>query len=375
MVNSSPSSRRSYDQESRTIRVPICFVVVVGLLVANLFLSAKHELVGGLREGESWSTISGGPLGGYGNKGACGKITPRMQIKLSDLVRSSGWNISCGKWTFPVNDVIQGQDITNNSKIPHIIHQTSRDRCVVREFMENINKWKENFEGWNYYLHDDYAMERLVTEFSTDFPMLPLVWRNCITTGAMKADLWRLLVLWGYGGLYTDIDAMPRHFSSRDILPTDDAVFVVDFDGTTSFHFMAVAPKHPLLFSTLHRSIHNILYTADTGRINPVKVSGPNALRLGLQDFLRLAGRQVPSNTPDLPPGNYTGLERKKVRILSHAQDSEYYIVREAQKLGRKKKYLAAMNMSHFTNSMYIKSHTSCMALVLQDTVKAQRPT
>jgi mannosyltransferase OCH1-like enzyme len=48
--------------------------------------------------------------------------------------------------------------------------------------------------------------------------------------GAAWIDLWRLLVLWKYGGIYADLDTspVPSLFNETTISEEDDAFFVVD---------------------------------------------------------------------------------------------------------------------------------------------------
>lgn len=99
------------------------------------------------------------------------------------------------------------ENITYTSrKIPKIIHVTSKTRCMTPPFLQNLDKWR--FDGYSFYFHDDAAMERLLSKYWPEFPHLQLL-QHCMISGASKADLWRLLVLWEYGGIYTDIDNAP----------------------------------------------------------------------------------------------------------------------------------------------------------------------
>jgi mannosyltransferase OCH1-like enzyme len=48
--------------------------------------------------------------------------------------------------------------------------------------------------------------------------------------GAAWIDLWRLLVLWKFGGIYADLDSspVPSRFNATTITPEDDAFFVLE---------------------------------------------------------------------------------------------------------------------------------------------------
>jgi mannosyltransferase OCH1-like enzyme len=85
-------------------------------------------------------------------------------------------------------------------KIPYIIHVTGKTRCLSHTFMVNLNKWK--LENHSFYFHDEDAMDRLLNENWPEFPQLKMM-QNCMVSGAAKADLWRYLVLYRYGGIYT----------------------------------------------------------------------------------------------------------------------------------------------------------------------------
>jgi mannosyltransferase OCH1-like enzyme len=66
--------------------------------------------------------------------------------------------------------------------------------------VEMIDQWR--FDGYSLYFHDDVAVDRLLAKYWPEFPQLQLM-QQCSISGAAKADIWRLLVLWEYGGIYT----------------------------------------------------------------------------------------------------------------------------------------------------------------------------
>lgn len=97
----------------------------------------------------------------------------------------------------------QGEGVYYYSpKIPKIVHITSKSRCFTPNFVENIQKWE--FPDHDMYIHDDEAVERLLSKHWPSFPHIPIA-RKCLRSGAGLADLWRYLVLWEYGGIYTGV--------------------------------------------------------------------------------------------------------------------------------------------------------------------------
>lgn len=85
-------------------------------------------------------------------------------------------------------------------RIPKIVHVTSKTPCLTAKIKNNLKKWE--FEDHSLYFHDDAAVDRLLSKYFPAFPHLQNL-LDCTVSGASKADIWRLLVLWEYGGVYT----------------------------------------------------------------------------------------------------------------------------------------------------------------------------
>jgi mannosyltransferase OCH1-like enzyme len=98
--------------------------------------------------------------------------------------------------------IVDDEAITHppQRKIPKIIHMTSKSRCITSRIKANILKWK--LPEYSIYFHDDAAVDRLLSKYFPGFPHLQNV-NQCSISGAGKADIWRYLVLWEYGGVYT----------------------------------------------------------------------------------------------------------------------------------------------------------------------------
>ena len=130
------------------------------------------------------------------------------------------------------------RSIVKGRKIPKIVHLTSKTKCFTQNYIENLKRWR--FPEHSFFVHDDAAMEDL---FSRDWPEFPLLHRvlPCLRTGAAKADLWRYLALYEYGGIYTDIDNSPGPMMLNGTIITDDmdSFFEVEGGGFPSQYFLA----------------------------------------------------------------------------------------------------------------------------------------
>ena len=121
-------------------------------------------------------------------------------MPLDQLTSSATKRCNAGLVFIP-NRIIHKSSKKNNTRIiPKIVHMTSRSRCFSSNFATNIKTWE--FEDHELYIHDDDAVERLLSKHWSSFPHISIA-RKCLRSGAGLADLWRYLVLWEYGGIYT----------------------------------------------------------------------------------------------------------------------------------------------------------------------------
>jgi hypothetical protein len=135
----------------------------------------------------------------------------RKQIHLDELIAAHGQsNTTCPPITRPIFNS-PGTNFSSHHTIPLVIHQTCKSRCVTDDVYNLSLAWKAL--GVPYYFHDDAAIERLIlSRIYEEFPHLCLVWENCITKPVVKTDLWRLLLLYEYGGINADyLDTKPCH--------------------------------------------------------------------------------------------------------------------------------------------------------------------
>lgn len=100
------------------------------------------------------------------------------------------------------------------------------------------------------FFHDDEAVDKFL--FERDWPAFPHLSKllKCVQFGgAVKIDLWRVLVLYEYGGIFTDIDNTPNHLLNETTTePTDEAFFLSDGGMRASHRFQVMAPKHPIAY-------------------------------------------------------------------------------------------------------------------------------
>ncbi|KAG7369607.1 glycosyltransferase sugar-binding protein containing DXD motif [Nitzschia inconspicua] len=308
-------------------------------------------------------------------------------------------------------------------KIPKIVHITTKTRCMPSVMHQNLDRWK--FPDHNLYIHDDAAVERLLFEtYWPEFPHLNLL-RPCMISGAAMADLWRYLVLYEYGGIYTDMDAAPgpRFENASVISDHDEAWFVVERVGIPSQYFMASAPKHPLMHLLVTVTLRRLLEVQNVGEQYVPFVTGPGALKEAWKHFIhhypeerdeqhgltttaqevqlkndtmgeRRRLRQTsnervndsesvlpiveekrqeieveepsdkPRKRPGLDSGIYVGMLNWTVTIAGNRGNTKQFINREAVK--KKKNHWKAMGMRHFQHAKDSSLNMTCYERIYQ---------
>jgi mannosyltransferase OCH1-like enzyme len=248
-----------------------------------------------------------------------------------DLVNTQA-EIKCPDGLFLVKDNVS--DNSSKKRIPQTVHVTSRSRCVTREFYDNLQKWK--LDGHSFFLHNDGAMDRLLQRHWPEFPHLQMVMR-CHVSEAVKADLWRALVLWEYGGIYTDIDNAPTdEFKARNYIGEEDQAFFLIKDGFLSQHFYAAEPRHPMTYMIVHHTLLRLLRLINASNQYVPFVTGPGDIKIA---FLHFMSDQGIHNEPGekenkhlfdeiKEAGVYTGMDNWTVTVLGTASRSDQYVAR-----------------------------------------------
>ena len=94
------------------------------------------------------------------------------------------------------------QDTDYHQKIPKIIWQTMKSNYVPHVLKEFANTWIEKNSEYEYRFCDD---DDIIGFLKNHFPHYLEGYKK-IKYGASKADLWRYLIIYEYGGVYADMD-------------------------------------------------------------------------------------------------------------------------------------------------------------------------
>ena len=283
-------------------------------------------------------------------------------IPLPELVRSAqAANTSCPPGATPILDTIRHHhhhdDELLHRKIPRIIHITSKSRCATPKVQALVQQWR--FANYSLFFHDDDAVDRLFRHPKTQktFPLLNET-LMCVTNGATKADLWRYLALYTYGGVYTDVDDTPVGFNEHTIQPDDDSWFPIEGLGIVAQFFFASSPGHPVMKYAIDFGIQNLRKIGNVMRNNPARNTGPGALK---NAFILLMNG---TSNGYIDAGLFEGiLSPRNMTVVGSKTNSAEYVNRQGLNPRDKAAYYQALGIEHFhQNSRYPgRGQISCM--------------
>ena len=265
-------------------------------------------------------------------------------IPLEELAAKNP-NITCPEGLFPIENTHLPLSVTHSNRlIPKVVHVTSKQRCATKAVIDNINKWR--FENHSLYFHDDDAVERLIQHPITrqEFPELREIFK-CATSGATKSDLWRYVVLYLYGGIYSDIDNSPIKFNGETIKSEDDSFFVIEQLGIMSQYFLASSVGHPLMRQMLETGLYNLKQTGNVMVNNAATTTGPKAVKVGFIKFMAEVGVETDGY---IPAGIYVGQNNRSVTVIGEAGRSKDYVHRGGLGSKNKGEYYNAVGIKHF---------------------------
>lgn len=244
--------------------------------------------------------------------------------------------------------------------IPNTIYQTSRSRCIHEDIAKHMERWKDPvlFPGVSYFLYDDEAMDEFLYDkerWESTFPTLnfALQCAKMVQNPTLKADIWRYLILWEYGGIYADIDCAPSAnefftVNHEMIYPKDDGLIFIDRSLYLSQVFLAVSPRHPIMYYSVHAAVQKLLHQEEINGLYLPDVTGFMAVSSAMATFKNntLSGK-------DVMPGIHIGEGGRSLRV--HGLSKNHLTVDTTGSLGKKRGLYGKMNMTFFLHKGRVK--------------------
>ena len=160
----------------------------------------------------------------------------------------------------------------NNNLIPKNIFQTWHTLELPTYMRKNNKLLQELNPEFNYYLYDDRMCRNFIIEY---FDRDTLYAFDTLLPGAYKSDLWRLCILYVYGGIYLDIKYVNApNFKFINMIHKE--YFVRDHGYGIYQALLICLPKNEILMKCINHIIYNVknkLYLN-----NALEITGPQLM-------------------------------------------------------------------------------------------------
>lgn len=155
------------------------------------------------------------------------------------------------------------------------IWQTFRDDIdKVPEYIGyTIDSWRSKNLNWNYnYLNDQDLDDFIYEEFGSEWSNL--INKKCIIP-VMKADVWRIMCLYKYGGIYADIDTLCTDSLDNWMPRYNNKDFICGYENDNQIGQWCIISKseHPALEKIL-QNIHKNLISGDAKKDSIYELTG-----------------------------------------------------------------------------------------------------
>lgn len=158
--------------------------------------------------------------------------------------------------------------------IPRNIFMTWSNKNLSKPMQNNVDLIRELNPEFNVYLYDDEECRKFISDY---FENDVLIAFDTLIPGAYKADLWRLCVLYIYGGIYMDIKLQPIndfkfiHILDKERLCRDRPQYFSIWNG-----FMIMKAGNNFLKLGIDKIVENVQNKV-YGKC-PLDVTGPRML-------------------------------------------------------------------------------------------------
>lgn len=171
--------------------------------------------------------------------------------------------------------------------IPRIIWQTyENDYEDLSTYMQEwSNSWKMRNTNWEYrYMNAQEREDFVLKYFGSEWHIL---YKSC-PINVMRADIWRYMILYIYGGFYVDIDTVCK-------VPIDSWLnykhsFIVSDDLDNVFNNAAIlsSKNNPIILSILEEVKNNLLLEKYEDKFFVYHTTGCAAMTKGILNALEI---------------------------------------------------------------------------------------
>ena len=185
-----------------------------------------------------------------------------------------------------------------SQNVPRVIFLSWKTRRVGPNIFLSIKTLLNHNPEYELIFMDDYEVDQFVCELYPD--MAPDFGK--LRAGAARADVWRMLVIYRYGGVYLDIDMsslthMPIPANASGVSGVGHWGHLPGNGGVLEHWIMVFEPRHKLINKTLELLKLNLKYTnntfvtgkkfMDAEKSETIRLTGPAVYQRALRALLR----------------------------------------------------------------------------------------
>ena len=202
--------------------------------------------------------------------------------------------------------------------IPSILWQTAKSKTDTIPFSKHINSWRIYNPTINIRFMNDIMCENFIRDNFSDevffvYTSLPL--------GVMRADMWRIAIIYIYGGIYADVDTVCH--TPIDLLLVDKNIVIakefVGLDNVANY-FFAATPNHPVFKRTLDIMIEKFNHAFISNSLTHVQDFGMGAFAKAAQEFKIdfIESNEMSIYVEHLCAGSWRNAEKEYVNTMNN---------------------------------------------------------
>lgn len=208
-------------------------------------------------------------------------------------------------------------------KIPKIIHQSYTSNILIR--LRNATyTWQLMNNNYKYMYWDDEACcEYIKNNFNESVQNA----YHSLYAGAYKSDIFRLCVLYEYGGIWADISSECTYPLDKLLASEINLLIVKDkpsqiTNGNIYQAFIAVEPKNEIIKYILDFTVDRVLNFKKYDKLYPwihnetIAVTGPTIFAIALNNFLEKPSRRIFND-------KYIEIGLNKILLLEHSIEND----------------------------------------------------
>jgi mannosyltransferase OCH1-like enzyme len=200
------------------------------------------------------------------------------------------------------NNTSEINEELHKSNIPKRIFQTHKSIQYIQskpKLQNALNSWRRFVPEFGYHFYtnemcDEFMKTDMVEEFGEEIYQA----YNRIPLDVMRADLWRYCIIYKYGGIYADADAVCLCDPNMFTLYETQLVCAPEIDNLHLCQWtFAAPPNSPLLKSIIELSIKRILTIPEIRGEHVIHyLTGPGVFTDGIEKYLHENDMQTYKN-------------------------------------------------------------------------------